>query len=229
MVPKVRDILGTFLFSGDDVHKSVAVLSGGERNRLALAMLLLRPANLLLLDEPTNHLDLQSKDVLLRSLLAYEGTLVFVSHDRYFVDRLATRIIEVGGGQAVSHLGNYEDFLLTKAADGDHSHSAERVEQHQSASLTKAEQAAASSIGSYEERKAAKREARRRQKQLAEVESLIEAGEENLAGLEAKLAEPDLYDDPEKARQIAAEYQALQDEVGELYQRWESLQLEESA
>jgi len=229
MVPKVRDILGTFLFSGDDVHKSVAVLSGGERNRLALAMLLLRPANLLLLDEPTNHLDLQSKDVLLRSLLAYEGTLVFVSHDRYFVDRLATRIIEVGGGQAVSHLGNYEDFLRTKAADGDHSHSAERVEQHQSASLTKAEQAAASSIGSYEERKAAKREERRRQKQLAEVESLIEAGEENLAGLEAKLAEPDLYDDSEKARQVAAEYQALQDEVGELYQRWESLQLEESA
>lgn len=229
MVPRVRDILGAFLFSGDDVLKPVAVLSGGERNRLALAMLLLRPANLLLLDEPTNHLDLQSKDVLLRSLLAYEGTLVFVSHDRYFVDRLATRIVEVGGGQALSHLGNYEDFLRSKAADGDRSHSVERVEQHQTTAATGAANPEPSSGVSYEERKAAKREERRRQKQLAEIETLIETGEENLARLETHLADPGLYEDPERSRQIAAEYQSLQDEVGALYQRWESLQLEESA
>jgi ATP-binding cassette subfamily F protein 3 len=227
MVPQVRNILGAFLFSGDDVHKPVAVLSGGERNRLALAMLLLRPANLLLLDEPTNHLDLQSKDVLLRSLLDYEGTLVFVSHDRYFVDRLATRVVEVGYGRAVSHLGNYEDFLRAKAADGDNSHSADRVEQRQMAQTVEA--VVAASADSYQERKAYKREQRRRQKLLAEVESLIESGEENLAQLEAKLAVPDLYDDPEEARRIAEEYQALQDEIGELYHRWESLQLEESA
>ncbi|HKL48248.1 MAG TPA: ABC-F family ATP-binding cassette domain-containing protein, partial [Desulfuromonadales bacterium] len=95
MVPKVRNILGTFLFSGDDVEKRTSVLSGGERNRLALSILLLRPANLLLLDEPTNHLDLASKDVLLEALKNYSGTLVFVSHDRYFVDHLATRVVEV--------------------------------------------------------------------------------------------------------------------------------------
>ena len=91
MVPKLRDILGAFLFSGDDIHKKVGVLSGGERNRLALAKMLLRPSNLLLMDEPTNHLDLFSKEVLLDALRSFDGTVVFVSHDRYFVNGLATR------------------------------------------------------------------------------------------------------------------------------------------
>jgi len=114
MVPMIRNILGGFLFSGDDIYKRVAVLSGGERNRLALAKMLLNPSNLLLLDEPTNHLDLDSKEVLLEALADYSGTLVFVSHDRYFVDRLADKIIEVGGGQAVVYPGGYEDFLYWK-------------------------------------------------------------------------------------------------------------------
>ena len=98
MVPAIRNILGGFLFSGDDVYKKVRVLSGGERTRLAVARMLLRPSNTLLLDEPTNHLDLDSKDVLLDALVDYGGTLIFVSHDRYFVERLATKIIEVGHG-----------------------------------------------------------------------------------------------------------------------------------
>ena len=100
MVPAIRNILGGFLFSGDDVYKQVRVLSGGERTRLAVARMLLRPSNTLLLDEPTNHLDLDSKDVLLDALVDYGGTLIFVSHDRYFVERLATKIIEVGHGEA---------------------------------------------------------------------------------------------------------------------------------
>ena len=114
MVPMIRNILGGFLFSGDDIYKRVAVLSGGERNRLALAKMLLNPSNLLLLDEPTNHLDLDSKEVLLEALADYGGTLVFVSHDRYFVDRLADKVVEVGGGRALVYPGGYEDFLYWK-------------------------------------------------------------------------------------------------------------------
>jgi len=114
MVPLIRNILGGFLFSGDDVYKRVAVLSGGERNRLALAKMLLNPSNVLLLDEPTNHLDLDSKEVLLEALGDYGGTLIFVSHDRYFVDRLATKVVEVGGGGALLYPGGYEDFLFWK-------------------------------------------------------------------------------------------------------------------
>jgi len=114
MAPMIRSILGGFLFAGDDVYKKVAVLSGGERNRLALAKMLLTSSNVLLLDEPTNHLDLDSKEVLLEALADYGGTLVFVSHDRYFVDKLATKVIEVGGGEALLYPGGYEDFLYWK-------------------------------------------------------------------------------------------------------------------
>ena len=106
MVPSIRNILGGFLFSGDDVDKPVRVLSGGERTRLAVARMLLRPSNTLLLDEPTNHLDLDSKDVLLEALEDFGGTLIFVSHDRYFVDKLATKVIEIGGGQALDLPGH---------------------------------------------------------------------------------------------------------------------------
>jgi ATP-binding cassette subfamily F protein 3 len=114
MAPMIRTILGGFLFEGDDVFKKVAVLSGGERNRLALAKMLLQASNVLLLDEPTNHLDLDSKEILLEALEAYGGTLVFVSHDRYFVDKLANKVIEVGGGDAPVYPGGYEDFLYWK-------------------------------------------------------------------------------------------------------------------
>jgi len=115
MVPAIRNILGGFLFSGDDVYKKAGVLSGGERTRLAVARMLLRPSNTLLLDEPTNHLDLDSKDVLLEALEDYGGTLIFVSHDRYFVEELATKIIEVGHGEAVVYPGTYTEFLWSKA------------------------------------------------------------------------------------------------------------------
>jgi len=111
---ELRSLLGCFLFSDEDVFKKIGVLSGGERGRYALLRLLLRPANFLLLDEPTNHLDLRAKDVLLNALMEYSGTVVFVSHDRYFIDKLATRVFEVGDGKVEVFPGNYEDYLWRK-------------------------------------------------------------------------------------------------------------------
>jgi len=111
---QLRTLLGSFLFSNDEAFKRIRVLSGGERNRYALARMLLRPANFLLLDEPTNHLDLRAKDVLLEALRKYTGTVVFVSHDRYFIDKLATRVFEIGGGEVHDFPGNYEDYLWQK-------------------------------------------------------------------------------------------------------------------
>src|ERR1700732_5329523 len=111
---ELRSLLGCFLFSGDDVFKRIGVLSGGERNRYALLKMLLHPANFLLLDEPTNHLDLRAKDVLLEALMKYTGTVVFVSHDRYFIDKPATRVFEIGEGKVEIYPGNYEDYLWRK-------------------------------------------------------------------------------------------------------------------
>jgi ATP-binding cassette subfamily F protein 3 len=113
-ITELRGVLGCFLFSEDDVFKPIGVLSGGERNRYALARMLLHPSNFLLLDEPTNHLDMRAKDVLLESLEKYNGTVVFVSHDRYFIDKLATRVFEIGNGRVEVFPGNYEDYLWRK-------------------------------------------------------------------------------------------------------------------
>ena len=117
-IPEVtlRSLLGCFLFSGDDVFKPLGVLSGGERNRYALARILVSPSNFLLLDEPTNHLDMRAKDVLLEAISGYSGTVVFVSHDRYFIDRLATRVLEIENGAITAYEGNYEDYLRRKEA-----------------------------------------------------------------------------------------------------------------
>src|SRR5205807_3873603 len=115
---ELRSILGCFLFSEDDVFKPIGVLSGGERNRYALARMLMVPSNFMLLDEPTNHLDMRAKDVLLTALQAYNGTAVFVSHDRYFLDKLATRVIEVEDGRVHVYPGNYEDYVWRKSVGG---------------------------------------------------------------------------------------------------------------
>lgn len=222
MVPKLRNILGSFLFSGDDVEKPVRVLSGGERNRLALAKLLLRPANLLLLDEPTNHLDLHSKQVLLEALKGYKGTIVFVSHDRYFVDHLASRVIEVGAGRAQSYFGNYTDFLRAKQQEGDTSHSHQRVEQ-QAAPLAegggKEERRQA-----HSERKQQQRQEQKRQRELTLVEGQIETLEEQLTELEQQMADPEMYHDQQRWRTASLAHEQLKTRLDSAYQRWENLQ-----
>ncbi|MCD6581469.1 MAG: ATP-binding cassette domain-containing protein [Desulfuromusa sp.] len=225
MVPRLRNILGAFLFSGDDIDKSVKVLSGGERNRLALAKLLLRPANLLLLDEPTNHLDLQSKQILLDSLRKYQGTIVFVSHDRYFVDALATRVLEVGAGKVESTIGNYEDFLRAKQALGDSSHSIKRVEQH----IGKVSEGEPSNdkqarIQAHSDRKELQRRDQKQRRELSEVEKRIETLEKQLAKLEHQMADPETYQDQEQWRQVSADHVSLKQNLDDLYLQWEKLQ-----
>ena len=187
---------------------------------------MLRPANLLLLDEPTNHLDLKSKEVLLEALQGYSGTLVFVSHDRYFVDALATRVIEVGGGKAQSWFGNYEEFLRQKAALGDASHSADRVEQKTVNGATDADGRGEDQRLSHEERKEVKKLERRRQKELADLEATIEALEQELAAQEQTMADPALYQDAQRWREISTRHNALQEQIAEQYGRWEALQQE---
>ena len=224
MVPKLRNILGSFLFSGDEVEKKVQVLSGGERNRLALAKLLLRPANLLLLDEPTNHLDLQSKQVLLDALKGYKGTIVFVSHDRYFVDQLASRVLEVGAGQVESYFGNYEDFLRAKQKIGDVSHSSQRVEQIVVESSVEVSQSKDDRLQSHSERKQQQRQQQKREKDLAKIESEIENLETELAGIEQQMADPQLYQDQDKWRLTSMSHQKIKERLEETYARWEKLQ-----
>ncbi|HEY6838129.1 MAG TPA: ATP-binding cassette domain-containing protein, partial [Geobacteraceae bacterium] len=224
MVPRLRDILGAFLFSGDDVEKKVAVLSGGERNRLALAKMLLRPSNLLLMDEPTNHLDLFSKEVLLDALREFPGTVVFVSHDRHFIDGLATRVVEVEDGRITSYLGDYEYYLARKGS------TAETIEQPAEEDPGKgAPEAPPPSTKEErqrqrEEEKLRQREERQRFKRLAEVEAAIESAESQLAEMEARMAEPSFFSDHETARRTTEEHTATSTRITELYREWESLQ-----
>ncbi len=224
MVPKVRNLLGAFLFHGDDVHKRVSVLSGGERNRLALAILLLEPANLLLLDEPTNHLDLASKEVLLNALKGYQGTLVFVSHDRYFVDALASRVVEVAGQRATSYLGNYEDFLRVKSGEGDGSHSSLRVEQTGAKETSAPVQRKTSRVLSHEERKATRREEQKRKKELTQVEERIEVLEQELTELTTEMQDPAMAVDHARLSPLIEKHSLLQEELDGCMERWETLQ-----
>ncbi len=249
MVPMIRNILGGFLFSGDDVYKPVRVLSGGERTRLAVARMLLRPSNTLLLDEPTNHLDLDSKEVLLDALVDYGGTLVFVSHDRYFVERLATKIIEVGNGAALMYPGTYKEFLWHKAHAGqdsqegrDRQEGRERQEQRDRQDGTSARLVRRSSPGQpasgggrREEKKRVDAEARKqaralqaRKQRVDQLESRIADCEASIRELERRMSEPGFYDDRAAAQPVIAEHQALMWKVGDLMHQWEMLQTEDA-
>jgi len=253
MVPAIRNILGGFLFSGDDIYKKAGVLSGGERTRLAVARMLLRPSNTLLLDEPTNHLDIDSKEVLLDALMDYGGTLIFVSHDRYFVEKLATKIVEVGDGKATLYPGTYESFLWSKENAGTVRLNADATEKpvrksdapgkpSASRSTVAATTPVASAFRrtapakpeqSYEDRKKEQAEKNKRErafkalkKRVAELEARIAEREKSIKDVEQTMAAPDFYTDHEKSKPVLAQHQALMWEVGELLGQWEMLQSE---
>ena len=227
MIPAIRNILGGFLFSGDDVYKKVAVLSGGERTRLAVARMLLRPSNTLLLDEPTNHLDLDSKEVLLDALADYGGTLIFVSHDRYFVERLATRIVEVASGKATLYPGTYPEYLWSK----ENAAAATAPKPVVSRAAPAAAVSPVSETKSYEEQKRDSAERRKRERALknlrdriAELEARIADHERAIKELEATMTAPGFYDRHDEAKPVVDKHQTLMWEVGELLNQWEMLQ-----
>jgi len=232
MVPQLRDILGAFLFSGDDINKKVGVLSGGERNRLALAKLLLRPSNLLLMDEPTNHLDLFSKEVLLEALKQFPGTVVFVSHDRHFIDGLATRVVEVGGGKLESFYGDYEYYLektaggaVTAGQDGGGRLSAKQSEERKgdAGGDSQPPDSRLSRQQQREEDKQRQKEDRARERRLAELEARIGIKEGELAELESAMAGPDFFSNVEAARAAGELHASLTAEIAELYEAWEGI------
>src|SRR5688572_7825350 len=225
MVPSIRNILGGFLFSGDDIEKPVRVLSGGERTRLAVARMLLRPSNTLLLDEPTNHLDLDSKDVLLEALEDFGGTLIFVSHDRYFVDKLASKVVEIGNGQALLYPGNYEEFLWSRkqqeaAAAAAPAAAPPRAKPASSNGGSRTKTSDPQPSVSYEERKRAEAEARRqrkaddtRRRRIEELEARIADREQAIKNIEASMSAPGFYADHEAAKPMIDRHQALMWEV----------------
>jgi len=220
----VRSIAGGFLFSGDDVEKRIGVLSGGERARVALARLLLVPANLLLLDEPTNHLDLDSSEALIEALRGFPGTLLFVSHNRTFVNALATVIWEVKDGAILPCPGNLDDWLY-------HQRQLEVAASGAEEAGGRGPAGPGGEPGGTRERRRAEAEARndryRREKPLrdalATVEARIAALEAEAREAEAALADPALYQDFDRARPHLLRKAAAERELGERYDEWERL------
>ena len=256
MVPMIRNILGGFLFEGDDIYKKCGVLSGGERTRLAVARMLLRPANTLLLDEPTNHLDMDSKDVLLDALEDFGGTLILVSHDRYFIDRLATKIVEVGHGGILVYPGTYEEFrwsqaqaaaraaappaAAAKAAPASTARPAQaaakpapQAQQRPAAARPGPSAAPAPVVSSRDQRKQFEAELRRHKRavdvmrqKIAELEAQIARHEHDIKSVEAEMSAPGFYDDHATSKPVIDRHQQMMWTVGDLMNRWEMLQQE---
>ncbi len=218
LIPKMRDMLGAFLFRGDDVFKSINVLSGGEKSRIALLELLLRPVNLLILDEPTNHLDMHSKDVLLDALKDFGGTVIFVSHDRGFIEDLSTKVLELHPGLSREFPGDYKYYMqrLEDEANGLAGGSSSQVQSETARIQPKSETKL-----SWEEQKKQDAEKRKLVKEVERLEKEILDAEEKKESLEAEMGRPEVYSNGEKAKSV----QKKIDEIGllldELNARWE--------
>jgi ATP-binding cassette subfamily F protein 3 len=209
---ELRSLLGCFLFREDDVFKKIGVLSGGERNRYALCKLLTQPSNFVLLDEPTNHLDMRAKEVLLEALKAYEGTVVFVSHDRYFIDELATRVFEVGGGAITAYPGNYEEFLRAKARTEEATPVPTAASVVPAAGKSPAAAAANKRMNPLKQQQI--------EKQIAALEAQIEAAEAAIAHLDVQLSQ---FSSAAESQRLAAAAAKERARLEELMAQWETL------
>lgn len=227
---ELRNLLGCFLFSGDDVFKRIGVLSGGERNRYALLKMLLHPANFLLLDEPTNHLDMRAKDVLLHALEAYTGTVVFVSHDRYFIDKLATRIFEIGDGRVDIYPGNYEDYLWRKQGGAEQLQSELQSRVSATAAVGNGNQVAVTSgreAKSEPEAEPGGKAKRVNPMKRKQMEDRAKALEEEIARTETSITNCETaqqtFVSSEETQRLAQELDHLRSELQKLMHEWEEL------
>ena len=209
----IRTLLGNFLFTGDDVFKTVHQLSGGEKVRLTLCKLMLQRNNFLLLDEPTNHLDIDSKEMLELSLEDYEGTLFFISHDRYFIDKIATRILEVTPHGVVSYLGNYSDYIEKKRL----------INEQMASQQNEMANSSTNSITDYQKQKEQRRLEQQRKRQLEDIENKINAYEEDLAYKKAELFQEEVYLDSQKSALVQSRIEELEELLLEAMDTWESL------
>jgi ATP-binding cassette subfamily F protein 3 len=232
LLPKIRNLLGAFLFRGDDVEKKVNVLSGGERSRLALLKMLLKPANLLVLDEPTNHLDLTSKDVLLEALKSFEGTVLFVSHDRDFIESLADHVLELRYGEAPRwYVGDYRYYLDKKASlDGDTNSAggtALKTDPPRKSGLEPSNGPnQALTVRNYEEEKARKARIRRLQRREEEILARLEAIGVHKRSLEEEMALPENYENGVKMKDLVEAAAKLDTEAESLNLEWERVSTE---
>ena len=225
MRPRLRGLLGSFLFSGDDIEKRVSVLSGGEKSRLTFAKMLLKPANFLLLDEPTNHLDVASREVLEEALAAYAGTLCFVSHDRSFMDRIATKVLEVDAGMLRMYHGNYSDYLWTKErAPADEAGETRPRAEAPSGAARRGPKTKDQKRREARERQRSASARRRTRERRRSVFGEIAQSEERLEEIEIALADPSIYKDGERVKLLVGEQRALRERIEELYERWAELE-----
>ncbi len=219
LVPKVRDVLGIFQLSGDDVFKKIRVLSGGEKARVSLAKILLSTVNFLIMDEPTNHLDIASKEALEKALANYEGSLILISHDRYFLDKLVTRVIELKDKHIREYEGNYTDYLARREQSTE-------TAQNENMDKTVSKKSKEEKRLQAEARQAVSKVRNRLQNEIYILESRIEKLEKRIPELESIMADSETYKNGEKAAEIQKEYTQIKKELAVSMGRWETAHTE---
>lgn len=213
---RIRTLLAAFLFTGDDVYKRIEDLSGGERGRVSLAKLMLSEANFLILDEPTNHLDITSKEILESALNQYEGTVLFVSHDRYFINKTATRIMNLTGRQIINYIGNYDYYLEKKD-----SLEAVYLKQEEETEIVDRQETAGKQDWKQQKEEMARQ--RKKENELKKTEQRIEEIEEKMAEIDERFVDPAIATNSAKLGELQKEKDALEEELEALYEKWEEL------
>ncbi|HAT4133535.1 ABC-F family ATP-binding cassette domain-containing protein [Clostridium perfringens] len=211
---EIRNYLASFLFTGDDVFKEISLLSGGEKCKINLLKLMLSKANLLLLDEPTNHLDIMSREALEDAILSYDGTLIVISHDRYFLNKVINKIVELQENGLKTYLGNYNYYMDKKANPNRYEDIDEEINQGKTKTQIKEER---------KKKKSAEKSARALRAQLRDVEKLIPQKEEELEKLQGMLCTEEVYSNPEESVRVNKEINSVQEEIDSLYATWEEL------